>query len=683
MAKAKRKKQAPSRNSQNLVQMALREMKEAEALSENKNSFKNKLLLQDDSELRSYLNSLPRPIARVMDAFLLKKFNVAPTGAKTNDGLSYIEYMAFRQPKFAQSCIISAVVGLLSAWLMNAASNHGTMEAFADQLELATMRLPEDLIVSDITSQDKSELDFTDPAAVVTNRWVNWGYIFAQKDPTDWAKRCVLLIDSIIDQKTKDEYCQTRNDLVLSLTKTLGTHTHLTSEKLKKDLSGIFSEFSEILMNQPYGSFSPLQSMGVSADIMQRNKTMIEESTAMIMLDELQGLVEIDDLIVKAFADASADAITYATLTLLANNKSVQHIPPILQSFACRMMEFSFSSRPHQLSFLTNAKSKRLHFNPRELKHLPEHLEKEARENMSQNNEPWSGSSAYTSIQQMLYKHSALIAATPFSISLRWEKTLISLGYSPKEAAVLCGYFEGANQAHLSEAFNTTWDNSVSELKELNKEQEQNSPQPDPEYLKRLEEADMIRSKAEILERRLRRENRTAEYRAEKAEQTLESTTEALEETKQELKRLQKEKEALQKTILELSTQLPDNQEQQEPEPKEKYPSDIGKDIRFVVYGGPPNWIAEQRRRFPYISFLSPDALPKSDLIANADILMLNVFVMSHKFFWPVQEVAKQYNIPLRYFAHKGINRGSEEILEAYQEYIREQNENNPRTAEP
>ena len=62
---------------------------------------------------------------------------------------------------------------------------------------------------------------------------------------------------------------------------------------------------------------------------------------------------------------------------------------------------------------------------------------------------------------------------------------------------------------------------------------------------------------------------------------------------------------------------------------------------------------------------------------------MLNVFVMSHKFFWPVQEVAKQYNVPLRYFAHKGINRGSEEILEAYQEYIREQNESDPRTAEP
>lgn len=278
----------------------------------------------------------------------------------------------------------------------------------------------------------------------------------------------------------------------------------------------------------------------------------------------------------------------------------------------------------------------------------------------------------------LLFTETQVVQPTTLSIPMKLHPLLEKLGFSGEEAAALCGYMQGCRQlvSNLA-AFGGKFEAALQfekivkahileEMEDKRKELEQRPAQrTEGEAEEKWKEAHLAQERAEASQRKLEKEKRLLEYETEKAREGQQRAEEENQSLRQQVQRMQQEMEELQQTVLTLSQQAGEGQET---ENTVSFPCDVGREKKIRVFGGPDNWIAEQSRRFPYLSFCDANTMPNEQSILNADMVLVNTFVMNHKFFWIIQNACKKYNIPLHYFSNRGINRCSQQIIEFYEE---------------
>ena len=299
------------------------------------------------------------------------------------------------------------------------------------------------------------------------------------------------------------------------------------------------------------------------------------------------------------------------------------------------------------------------------------------------------------SLRQLIYSHTGVIAPSTLRISLKWRAMLEDIGLRHDDALVLCGFIEGCNlliqhlqssareedkEAELRKDFNPV------RVKEIAmayaKCVEENEKQQIRQDIRRelessFAEARNLEERVTAENRRLQRQHRTSLYRATAAEAQIIAKDDTIRCLEEQVKALTEERESLQRTIMDLSQQISavppeecgDKEEEKQLNLHEGFPSDIGKDAKIIVYGGSQNWIAEQQKRFPHIRFFAADVLPNDAAIAHADILMVNTFYLSHKYFWTIQGAAKRANKKMDFFQSRGVNSGSQRIIEVYHSF--------------
>ena len=674
-----------------------RVLDEADRMAKGQGAYCESLQLQDESELRSLEDGLSRVERKALRAYLLKYVDVS---TPKMDDVPILERVAKKRPYF-DDCFSSALVGLVSAYCngLGCADTPRGVMAYRQELEEIASRIPKQFLGKKTGNPQvlSKPAPFTDPISAGLYYLLDWDSIMRGDNIALWARNAAKVVDSVLPPDAFEHLRLMREAIVIQLAGAAAEEISLSIENASKyiaetvparvpqikDIHPIPGAREPFIANPLTPSLPLTPNAGIlplKPDNLLQDDTFWDLPLCQAALARVLATDEASYQLSIALNDFDMAEIAYAAITLMAQYNAISAFPGIVMSLGAFLAIKAYACNPEDFVYSDeDAKRDRISINTSRLCSLPE----EAQEALLQlqpgdcaNDE--DGALIPVTVSQMLYGLSEMAAPPILQIDIAPVDTMEAVGYSRDEAMALCGFAEGARSAResmtiaLQENYLVEVEKAEAEeiaenaLKQEAREAEIRA-EAKREYEERMAEAQEIRQRAESLERQARRENRTTLYHAEKAKEQLAATRDERDELRIQVERLLAEKERLEEALHELGGQAESDEEEEPDVPlKQQFPSDIGRDVKFVVYGGPQNWAAEQRRRFPYIEFHDVEEQPNEASIAGADILMLNTFVMKHKAFDNIQDTARKNNIPLHYFLNKGINRGSEQMLELY-----------------
>lgn len=86
---------------------------------------------------------------------------------------------------------------------------------------------------------------------------------------------------------------------------------------------------------------------------------------------------------------------------------------------------------------------------------------------------------------------------------------------------------------------------------------------------------------------------------------------------------------------------------------------------KTVIAGGTVSWCNAIRSKFNNIKVIDGLTTPNDDLIKYAEIIWIQVDCMKHKNYYKIMNIAKKYNIPVKYFTNKGIISCCNQLVES------------------
>lgn len=265
----------------------------------------------------------------------------------------------------------------------------------------------------------------------------------------------------------------------------------------------------------------------------------------------------------------------------------------------------------------------------------------------------------------------------PLLINPARRKLLEDFGYTPQDAAALDAYISTSlryqtlerQQAMLYNAdrFRTIKALEQTHHSSLEREKEQGIAQS---------ELDAIQSElttAQTQQMKHAKENRSLSHDLQEALSIIKAQDEEIENLKEKIAELESTAQNMDELLAEhyqineFCTSSEDDNNDDENSQEANWPSDIGKNCKVICYGGAEKWLKVLQQRFPYVVFHNADELPKETEIVHADYIFVNTFVLAHKFFWVIQNVAKRNKIKLYFFDSRGVSNCSAKILETVQ----------------
>ncbi len=269
------------------------------------------------------------------------------------------------------------------------------------------------------------------------------------------------------------------------------------------------------------------------------------------------------------------------------------------------------------------------------------------------------------SLAQVVCRESGVLPCTSmFCIRKSLLNSLVRGGIGENEAYATAGFIAGLSRINGYARMVFATIHLFEE--EPDKKEESVRQALDSEHQQRMSAVEARERMVEESSHRAEKRVKVAEYRAEKAEKELETLRAKLSEQQKQLNRLAAEKAAAEEELEELRVvAVCEDGEAEDAEDAATgvFPSDVGSDRKIAVFGGSQNWVREQQLRFPNVTFADVDTQPNVGLLAGADVIICNVFVMKHKFFNIVQREARRLGKPIHYISRRGINNGSRDIL--------------------
>lgn len=82
----------------------------------------------------------------------------------------------------------------------------------------------------------------------------------------------------------------------------------------------------------------------------------------------------------------------------------------------------------------------------------------------------------------------------------------------------------------------------------------------------------------------------------------------------------------------------------------------------LIAFGGHEHWLKGIKPLLPTVRFF--DNVPAEEVIRNADAVWLQVNALKHPKFYKIVNVAKQWNVPIRYFMYSSFSKCADQLVE-------------------
>ena len=149
-----------------------------------------------------------------------------------------------------------------------------------------------------------------------------------------------------------------------------------------------------------------------------------------------------------------------------------------------------------------------------------------------------------------------------------------------------------------------------------------------------------------------------------KVDKSVTEFVEILEESEKNRKELADLRELLFNTENGIEEDEVNVQDKKDSEDETKYPYTLQK--RMVVFGGHSTFLKKMRLNFPNARFMEDKFNP--DVVKSADVVWIQTNSISHPLYWNVAKCANSYDVQLRYFTSAGVERCSQQLIDADQE---------------
>jgi|GEM_PF-4802876 len=659
--------------------------------------FCDRLLMRDERKLREITDQQDETRQRILYAYLLQDTIVDVVTQKTVE--NYVEFSAKQSPRFFQAYFAQSVISLMNQFAFGyLASDDAKMEDYQELMEDILKSIPKGFRRSG-TPENPFAFRFSDPLETVIYSCVDWSAVFRGKDATAWARSCARILKSTIEDFDSDDLETKRDHLIEALATDVNNFLDGFIEKELGIFKNVATEMgaTDVLQKIPQPSkriradVSPFRSMsfpnidaikpsidtsGQVQAAKEEKDWLVRDSAAILAHGALRILGDpeaSDRVFEQTFRRLDTGVLPYAAITLLANCANEYLVPTVVQNIIFQSTSASFPGRMYQDAFLPELNNRYATIRMDEELPLTARYEKQvldARAKADVNVK----CQMFVTPQQIAYMTNCVILPNELSIPLDLARPLENLGLKQTQAIALCGYLEGARAGALSTML-------ASDKNQLPTVRDEDEPTPEDfkaqfreeaqnEVADKLAEAQKTLERGTVIANQAKKAVRAAEHKAERALAEKEQVSEELTECHAEIRRLKAEREELRKAVFELTEQLGTMTDEPEPDLKEQFPYHT--DCKIVIVGGPQKWTSEQARRFPDIDIYDVENRPEEAVVAGADIVMVNTFVLKHKVFDMVQDVTNKAGKPMHYFLNRGINRGSMQIIDTYQTYMRE-----------
>ena len=695
-----------------VIHAALREARE-------KGGYERRLGLTDESALRECEQSLGQ-FERMAMAVLVNG-NFKPLYLRSSKTRSTFTRRMMSVSRAAVENLFSSSVCLILSESLEKRAIAGETDSEPTEVQENVM----DLLPEKYINFDEAEYRWsigrathTKIEASILEAVVEWDELFRGNDVVKWAKRAYELLEAVLTEEEIAQFESQRQSIFVTVT--LET-MRLIPAKMREHAEHMRSEGLEIDYPSSHAFVAPRADLTLKlrnelrlpdlaqlkipeikpptvVDTPQEDKRSVNNALVYFSTAEFCDYLSCMELLNGISHELKYNDIAYSMIWALAQCHSEEEITLFTQIMFIFAFTRSFSRQPFDRDNLQSVRAKgQLELNPYLLKTIPDRefasLKSWNRE-VGGTEEDFRNVYQYINLAQLVFAETDVILPSTLQIDTSLRKFIGKLGYTPSEAYALCGYISACSSLYDIAQFAAGL-GSFDDLMDYEKRKLARNPvnldallndaraeerkkakkEAESELQDSIAAARRMKEEVEADRRRLMREHRMNAFHTAQATELAESQTEEIQRLRKEIKQMVGEQRRLEQTILTLSEQIPDSQEDGDRDTDMAFPSDIGKSIKFNVYGGAINWIAEQRTRFPYVNFFDAETMPNEANVANSDILMLNTFVMNHKYFWIIQHVAKQFGVPMIYFRNKGINSGSRQIMEVYQDFVSEKTE--------
>lgn len=640
-------------------------------LAEASGIYRQRLLLQDESELRDLERRLPRTARKALRLYFL-----ANMGGGYDEHSSYAEYVVRHERELFLNNFVAALCGILAEYQCcqegGAPSTHAECEAAAQQMLSA---VPKAFRCSKPNSTWGSlEGILSDPLSAAIFHAISWDGVLRGDNVTMWSKNAVKMISSALSDEALAALDNTRDRLILLIA---GKVAELQTEAIKEGIAYL-KKIAAMPKTPRQGR--PLFPTGAQDELYDSDdEEHWDEPLCQVAGQRIQTDHDIVMRLYTSISEYNMAEVSYACITLAAAHRSITECPGIVHSLLTYMITVGYYYNERYYDFLPKFNAESVSINTSRACIMTEQMREAFARNEKEGKDDEERPLHYPNlnVSQMAHTYTEVVLPPVLRIGTGWVKSLEDFGFTHDESMLLCGFMEGsrciknslAGASDEEEVEDDRFDIGFEDLDETTQKEllGRMRAEVQQEYKEDLAQAQKIRERAETVERQARRENRTSIYRAEQAEGRLGAIIEERDELRIQLERLMAENEELLNRVRGLGGDVP-ALEEEEPDAAsiDRGPYDIGKDFRLIVFGGQASWVAEMKRRFPNIEFYDVDAMPREASIVGADVVLLYTFVMKHKVYYGIQEIAKRNGMQLHYLQHKGVNRVSEEILELY-----------------
>jgi len=651
--------------------------------------YQSELLISNESYIRQLESQMDERRLRVFRAYMLKPVPALPRTGSNRDRF-FIDALMNKYEESCRGAYIEATVGLLSEYVHKYLSEANDVDDMDKRMHLVVQRLREDHTDTDFSSySDKMRSClFTDPISLNMFLTIDWDHVLPGTNFFVWARNILEIIREVCDNDYLECLEQDRDGIINAIALVASKASKDVSKSVLKDLRGIVSDISlpPIFPSRPaLTTVSPQSAQGASiqsalfppatitTSLPKQSEDIMDaissNSIATVTAIQIASGVSNADIHKAITESYTTPAILYTLLTLCAHYKGVGELPSFAGAVFQTLLFSASLSEMRPVTFTQEDNDRALSFNTSKSLSFCKNATR---------CDPDDRDSDYgdANIAQFIDAYAQAVVPPTLVLSLRWAGALEELGLSHDEAYALCGYIEGIRSlrpilSQLDGAHRiAATDAAAAEGLDVETDEERSRrirSEIEEELSESITQAQEMKRQAEATNRQILREQRTTSYRAAKAEKQLQEASDKTIRLQKLVEQLQAENAELQNAIISMSDL--DTSDDDTAVPSLQFPSDIGKGIKFNVFGGSRGWVNEMRQRFPYINFYDVDTMPNDELLENSDIVMLNTFVMAHKYYWIIQSVSKRRDVEVHYFKNKGVNRACEQILEVYQAY--------------
>ena len=556
---------------------------------------------------------------------------------------------------------------------------------------LATIerRMPDEYHDDDILRQEwrHAHALFADATTTGLFDMLNWDFILEKTDYFEFAVRMMNFIDTVITEEQLAPFLNRREQLIQHTINQMVKHIPKALEQGNRDLAEAgYLRIPEppktnlLMLNpikqMPLTPANPLFECFTGSPFAKIRDDLLSADPWMIAFAGLLNAYNLDmsvDFSTETLEHFTIGEIAFTAFSLLAESKETNIFNCITEIILTELLLTRSSNEAVQdLLRVSEDNDSYWEFNSTHPVRFSSEMKTKIQKHDAYDN--YLTPKGFN-LMNLILLHTNIVPHRIIRIHNKLVPILNHMGYDDVNAAALCGYMEGLkcqSKHAASMAVFLHYDEQVKAEEDAEEEENQNNEQKISDLTTQLETVQkQVNEQMEEAKRKHIKEKKTLQHHVMQAEDQMRTLQNENASLKAQIKALEAERTQLQNTMIEFNLKEKDQTDltSQDEESTIQYPSNIGQNLKILCFGGSANWVATQHRRFPYIGFYGYGDTMNPSSVTDADIILVNTFVLKHAMYWPLKNEADRVGKEIFTFPAKGINSGSNYIVATYNHY--------------